>query len=96
MTRNKTYTLLGLSFTIMAVYFLLKDKSKNEMFGVDGTKESSESKDNTPPPPDTKNTQKWVYSIEDGKDYCRWYDRTGKNTVTYNSPCNKAKANMYK
>ena len=96
MTKNQKLTLVSFSVAIMAFYFLLKDKKKNYNLGVDGTKDSSNSKDNTPPPNDTKNTQKWVYSVEDGKDYCRWYDRNGKNTLTYNAPCNKAKANMYK
>lgn len=36
----------------------------------------------------------WVNSIEDGKDYCRWYDNDGRNTVTYNRPCTRAQAGM--
>jgi len=36
----------------------------------------------------------WVSSIEDGNDYCRWYDDNGVNTVTYNLPCTAAQANM--
>ena len=36
----------------------------------------------------------WVSSIEDGNDYCRWYDANGVNTVTYNLPCTAAQANM--
>lgn len=51
--------------------------------------------DNTPPPSDFSKTQKWVYTIESGKDFCRWYDGNGKNTRTYNSPCSKSQANMY-
>lgn len=51
--------------------------------------------DGTPPPATFTSTQKWVYSIENGKDYCRWYDRYGKNTRTYNQPCSKSQANMY-
>jgi uncharacterized protein YodC (DUF2158 family) len=49
----------------------------------------------TPPPTDLSLTQKWVYTVENGKDYCRWYDRYGKNTRTYNQPCSKSQANMY-
>lgn len=51
--------------------------------------------DGTPPPDKYTSTQKWVYSVEAGKDYCRWYDRHGKNTQTYNQPCNKVQANMH-
>jgi hypothetical protein len=36
----------------------------------------------------------WVNSIEDGKDYCRWYDNEGRNTITYNRPCTRAQAGM--
>lgn len=57
--------------------------------------QSFSSADATPPPSNFKNTQKWIYSIENGKDYCRWFDRSGRNTQTYNMPCSKAQANMY-
>jgi hypothetical protein len=57
--------------------------------------QSFSSADATPPPSNFKNTQKWIYSIENGKDYCRWFDRTGKNTQTYNRPCTKAQSNIY-
>lgn len=63
-------------------------------FGFFGGEELSNA-DNTPPPSDFSNTQKWVYTIEDGKDYCRWYDKYGKVTRTYNAPCSKSQANMY-
>jgi hypothetical protein len=57
--------------------------------------ENSSNADNTPAPNPYNHTQKWVYIIENGKDYCRWFDSKGKNTVTYEKPCNLAQANMY-
>lgn len=42
----------------------------------------------------TKETQKWVYTIEDNKDFCRWYDKDGRNTRTFNSKCSRSQANM--
>lgn len=53
---------------------------------------SNASGDLTPAP---QGGQKWVYSVENGADKCRWYDRDGKNTKTYNSPCSKSQAKMY-
>jgi hypothetical protein len=53
------------------------------------------SADATPPPNPYNHTQKWIYIIENGKDYCRWFDQYGRNTVTYERPCNLAQSNMY-
>lgn len=36
----------------------------------------------------------WYSSTENGKDYCRWYDKNGNNTVTYERPCTAVQANM--
>ncbi len=56
--------------------------------------EGFSSADSTPPPMDFTYTQKWVHQIVDGKDYCRWYDKEGRNTRTYNQPCSRSQANM--
>lgn len=53
---------------------------------------SNASGDLTPPP---QGGQKWVSSTENGEDKCRWYDKDGRNTKTYNFPCSKSQARMY-
>lgn len=39
----------------------------------------------TPTPPSSMAgcTNCWVSSVEDGVEYCRWYDNYGRNTSTY-------------
>jgi hypothetical protein len=40
---------------------------------------------------------RWKEHIRDaknGKDYCRWFDKDGRNTRTYNAPCSRSQANM--
>jgi hypothetical protein len=63
-------------------------------FSMFGGEESSNA-DNTPAPNPYNHTQKWIYIIENGKDYCRWFDQYGRNTVTYEKPCTLAQSNMY-
>lgn len=42
-------------------------------------------KKTTPTPPSSMAgcTNCWVSSVEDGVEYCRWYDNYGRNTSTY-------------
>lgn len=87
----KTYNGQNMVKDIASAQEVLK---KVMTFGFFGGEELSNA-DNTPPPADFSNTQKWVYTIENGKDYCRWYDKDGKNTRTFNSPCSRSQANMY-
>lgn len=91
-------TLIGLG-VIASIIILVKvfgEKEKKEgANNFSGKETDSKKTESTPPPMTFSNVQKWVYSVEDGKDYCRWYDRYGKNTRTYNSPCSKSQANMY-
>jgi hypothetical protein len=71
--------------------FTKKEVAKSSDF----SSANGQSKSDSTPPPDVKDTQKWVYTVENNKDYCRWYDKYGRNTRTYNAPCSKSQANMY-
>ncbi len=84
----------GSLLVVGAVLFLIPKKGEKTS-GVTGGDETTKKEDSTPPPSDFTNYQKWVYSVENGKDYCRWYDRNGKITRTYNQPCSKSQTNMY-
>ena len=87
--------IVGGSLLVVGTILFLIPKKEEKKSGVTGSDETTKKEDNTPPPSDFSNYQKWVYSIENGQDYCRWYDRTGKNTRTYNQPCSKSQAGMY-
>ena len=81
--------ILCFGVSLLACVVIKKLTSSEETSNVTGKEDNKSSKD------EFSNIQKWVYSIEDGKEYCRWYDRYGKNTVTYNTKCNRNQANMY-
>jgi len=92
-------TLIGLGViatVIILVKVFGKKETNEETHGFSGKESDSKKTESTPPPMTFLNVQKWVYSIEDGKEYCRWYDRYGKNTRTYNAKCSGSQANMYK
>lgn len=86
--------IFGITLMAAGTVILLIPKKAEKTSGISGGDETTKKEDNTPPP-DFSNYQKWVYSIENGKDFCRWYDRDGRNTRTYNSPCSKSQAGMY-
>lgn len=85
--------IVGGSLLVVGTILFLTSKKGEKTSNVTGD-EATKKSDSTPPP-DFTNYQKWVYSIENGQDYCRWYDRNGKNTRTYNQPCSKSQAGMY-
>lgn len=90
-------TLIGLG-VIAIIVILVKAYGKKEVEETNnfsGKDNDSKKEEVAPSPPPTEKVQKWVYSIEDGKEYCRWYDGYGRNTVTYNNKCSKTQANMY-
>jgi hypothetical protein len=72
-----------------------KEISKNLISMSFFNGESSADGADTPAPNPYNYTQKWIYIIENGKDYCRWFDSKGRNTVTYERPCTLAQSNMY-
>lgn len=88
---DKTIIIVAVFLIIIILFSIQKKKNQESGWWLFSKPKSPV----TPTPSMAGCTSCWVSSIEDGVQYCRWYDQYGRNTSTYEGRgCTGTQANI--